>query len=237
MKNSSVNNNVAVRKRAQIAGENKTMFIWVAVASVLVGFAVVASVFLFRMIMFNEKVLQAKDQTISNLQADNKAIGTLKDGVRALDANEALISTKANPNDETLQSVLDALPSTANSLALGASLQNKLLIVPGVTLESLQVDPVVGTETASDVNSSNVSSISDQSVSDNNYITFTFAVTGTDAGLKKTLINLEKSIRTIDIVSLKVESQGGNQETMTIQALAFYEPAKTLTLTDEVIKQ
>lgn len=238
MRTSGVPTNVAVRKRAQIAKESRTMFVWVAVASVLVGFAVVASIFLARMLLFNEKVLQVKQQTIANLQTDNDAITPLENKVRALDANEALISAKANSSDETLQVVLDALPSTANSLALGSSLQNKLLNISGVTLDSLQVDPVSGVETSSDASTANTTSTtSDNSISDSNTITFTFSVTGSDSDLQKVLSNLEKSIRTIDVVSVKIESQSGGQETMTIQALAFYEPTKTLKLTNEVVTQ
>jgi len=50
------------------------------------------------------------------------------------------------------------------------------------------------------------------------------------------LENLERSIRLIDIQVLRIESQSSNQ-LMTVQARAFYEPAKTLELTDKVVQQ
>ena len=224
-----------IRKRAQIDKENSKMFLWVAGCSVVVGFALVACIFLVQMILFNEKVLQAKNQTVSNLQSNNAIIGDLEDKVRALDANSALISAKANPGDETLQVVLDALPGEANSLALGASLQNKLLGgIAGLTINSLRVNPVVGVET---LDSSGTSSATSELSNTENSITFTFTVAGSDATLKQALVNLEKSIRTIDIISLTIEGQGNNQEIMTVEARAFYEPAKALQLTDKVIKQ
>ena len=51
---------VAIRKRQQIAGANRTMFLWVAAISVVVGFCAVAALFLTQNMLFNEKVLSEK---------------------------------------------------------------------------------------------------------------------------------------------------------------------------------
>lgn len=224
--------NPAIRKRTQIAKANRTMFLWVAIVSVVFGFALVGAIFLTQMLIFNEKVLQEKNNTIKTLSIDNENISKLEDQIRVLDTNSALESIKAESDDQTIQVVLDALPSEANSLALGASLQNKLLAnIGGLTLNSLQVTPVVGVESLStdDTTTDGSSSASD------NEITFSFSVSGDQTALKQALINLEKSIRTIDVVSLEIESQGSTQ-VMTVSARAFYEPARIVELTNKVVK-
>lgn len=224
-------NNVAVRKRSQIARANRMMFLWIAVGSVVVGIAIVFAIFLFQKLVYNERVLAEKDKTVSILKANNAVVADLETQVRVLDTNSALSSVKAKDDDQTIQVILDALPADANSLALGASLQNKLLAgIPGLSVESLQVDPVVGVESLA--GDSVDASASGDSL---NQITFQFSVKGSPEALRAVLTNLERSIRAIDILSLRIESQETTQ-LMTVQARAFYEPAKTIELTDKVVK-
>ncbi len=222
-------NEVAIRKRSQIAKANRTMFLWIAISSALIGAAVVVSIFLFQKMIFNERVLAEKQNTVSTLQHNNSIVSSLEDEVRILDTNTALASVKANANDQALQVILDALPSEPNSLALGASLQNKLLV--GLPIESLQVDPIIGVEALSG-DDSTVDASEEAAASQ---ITFQFTVKGSEAALKQVLQNLERSIRVIEITSLRIETSGGEQQ-MSVQARAFYEPAKTIELTDKVIK-
>lgn len=210
------------------------MFLWIAGASALVGFAVVASIFIGQKLVFNEKVLIAKNKTVSTLNANNKVVADLKTNVRVLDTNTDLAKVKASPSDQTIQVILDALPSDANSLALGSSLQSKLLAgIPGLTLVSLQVDPVQGIESLN--NSGVVSGSSTGTTATSNQITFQFSVTGNQVSLLQALTNIERSIRTIDITRLQIENQGSLQS-MTVQGRAFYEPATTITLYDKVVK-
>ena len=222
----------ALRKRTQIRKTNRMMLLWIAIASVVVGSALVVSFFLVQKLFFNERVLGEKEKTMSTLENNNKAIPDLKDQIRVLDTNAALATVKANPNDQALQVILDALPSDANSLALGSSLQYKLLAgIPNLSIESLQVDPVIGVEVSGDAA---VEDASQNSVS-SNQITFQFSVTGDQAALKQVLTNLERSIRAIDITSLRIENQGTLQ-LMSVQGRAFYEPAKSVELYDKAVK-
>ena len=230
-------NDTALRKRTQISKANRTMFLWVAGASALVGFAVVAAIFLGQKLFFNEKVLYAKNKTVSVLNENNRVVADLKTNVRVLDTNADLAKVKATGSDQTIRVILDALPSDANSLALGASLQSKLLAgIPGLTLVSLQVDPVQGIESltgAGVVSSSNAAS--SVAATTDNQITFQFSVTGNQASLLQALTNLERSIRTIDITRLQIQNQGSSQ-VMTVQGRAFYQPAKNIVLYDKVVK-
>lgn len=225
-------NSAAIRKRAQINKANRTMFLWIAISSAIVGSAVVVAFFLGQQLFYNEKILAEKTTTIQTLEANSAVIPELETEIRILDTNEALATSKVNDDDQTVQVILDALPSDANSLALGASLQTKLLTgVEGLRIESLQVDPVVGVESGGDF------AVIDAGLASSDYqINFQFSVSGDQAALRKVLENLERSIRLIDIQVLRIESQSSNQ-LMTVQARAFYEPAKTLELTDKVVQQ
>ena len=224
--------NVAIRKQTQINKAGRTMFIWIAIASALVGVAVVVSIFLTQKLIYTEKVLGEKQTTLSNLDANLAAVDQLKQNVRALDANSALLSVRANDSDQALQVVLDALPSDANSLALGASLQHRLLagVEGGYTLESLKVEPASGA--AAPVDSTTVDASANASA---NEIRFSFSINGDQAALQSVLRNLERSIRTIVITSMNLETQG-NALTLNVEGKAFYQPSRTLELTDKVIK-
>lgn len=226
---------VVLRKRIQIAKANRTMFLWVVIVSVILGVALVVSIFLIQRIVFNEKVLAEKNKTVSTLKTNNANIAELENQVRVLDTNQSLIDVKARPDDQAIQVILDALPSEPNSLALGASLQNKLLAgIEGLTIVSLQVDPVVGAESTSDL--STQATIPTETSDSPKEITFRFSVSGSDSALRTVLKNLERSIRTINITSLKIESQGVNR-LLTAQGSAYYEPTRIVQLTDKVVKQ
>jgi hypothetical protein len=225
----------AIRKRQQIANANRMMFIWVAAVSALVGVAIVVSLFLLQKAWFNEKVLAEKGKTAATLVQNNKVVNDLKDQVRVLNTNDALKSAMAPGEDQPIQVVLDALPSEANSSALGSSLQEKFLKGDGLVIESLNVDPVAGVESQTDSNIQDASLDTQNNTSDNQ-INFRFSVSTTDANKLKTLLQkLEHSIRAIDIQSLTIESQD-NRLVLTASGRAFYEPAKTVDLKDKTVK-
>jgi len=224
-----------LRKRTQIASANRLMFIWVAGVSVVFGASLVAVIFLTQMLFFNERVLSEKNRTVATLEKNNSNITKLEEQVRVLNTNQALISAKSGSDDQPIQVILDALPSDVNSLALGASLQDKLLSgINGLTLNSLQVDPVVGVESLSN-NSTVVDANTSNIFNSQNEITFRFSVNGNETALKSVLLNLERSIRTIDVISLKIENQG-NTRMLSVQGRAFYEPARIVKLMDKTVK-
>lgn len=225
----------AIRKRQQIANANRMMFLWVAGASVLVGIGLVTCLFLFQKAVYNEKVLSQKSKTASILVANNKTIDELKSQIRVLNTNQALKDSMIAGETQPVQVVLDALPSQANSSALGASLQEKFLNDPALTIETLNVDPVQGVESQEPGSVVDASASSDQSQPQ---ITFRFVVSAgtTNVGaLKNLLQRLERSIRAIDITSLTIETQA-NKVLLTAQGHAFYGPAKTVELKEKVVK-
>ncbi|MET0980046.1 MAG: hypothetical protein ABWX90_02220 [Candidatus Saccharimonadales bacterium] len=227
---------VALRKRQQIANANRMMFLWVAAISAVVGIAIVGSIFLYQKAAFNEKVLNIKSTTASTLRNNNKAIPELEDKIRQMNTNQALIDSMAPNQEQPIRVVLDALPADANSPAFGASLQEKFLNDPALKIESLIVDNVVGIETQEAEDVVDASQTTGGTAS--NEITFRFSVSADIANvnaLKDLLQKLERSIRAIDVTSLKIETQG-NRLLLSVEGRAFYEPAKTVELKDETVK-
>ena len=218
----------AFRKRQQIENSSRTMFVWVALASALVGVALVVSYFLVQQIWFQQKVLGEKNKTLSVLRSSNSNVEELRNNIRLLSTNSALGSIKARSEDSALQVVLDALPADENVLALGASVQKNLIeSVPNVNLESISYN---NSSTARDEGSST------NTDTDVKEIGFTVVVSSTDANaLKEVLTNFEKSIRVIDIDNMVVE-MSSNRITLTLSAHAYYSPEKRIELTDRVVK-
>lgn len=225
---------VAIRKRTQISKANRTMFLWIAVASALVGAAAVVGIFLFQQLTYNEKVLAEKFTTANTLKENNEAVKVLADKIRVLDTNQNLAAVKLKPEDQALQVILDALPSEPNTLALGASLQNKLLAgIQGLDqLETLQVQ-APGEEGAS------IDNVEAEVVEGEDGTTpklsVNFEITGSQSALLEMLRNLERSIRTINIKSMKLDSTEGGRFKMTVTADAYYQPAKSIKLTEEEV--
>lgn len=228
-------NQAGLRKRQQISQANRVMFLWVAGVSVIVGFALVGSIFLVQKLMFNEKVLAEKSKTVATLKSDNAAIGALKDNIRKLNADPNLNALKTGSEDKALQVVLDALPADANSLALGSSLQNELISgIDGLNLESLTVTPA-GNEVSVD-DATLTPDASDATTTGENQIGFTLAATGSSDALRQLLSNFERSIRAIDVTNVSLESQNGTLH-LSLTGHAFYQPPRTVELKDKVVKQ
>jgi hypothetical protein len=221
----SDDNTQALRKRQQIENAGKNMFLWVAGAAAIFGICLVLAISLYDRIAFRQDVIGAKNETVSNLESNIKTAETLKEQVRVLNTNEALLQTPRLDGTEPVSVILDALPSTANSSALGASLQQKLLNETGVTLESLTVEPISGVE---DVDEETTS----ETTSGDNVINFQFTITvasGQASQLQKALRRLEKSIRTIDLATISIEQQGG-KITLTAEGQAYFQPATKVEL-------
>lgn len=233
------NNSMALRKRAQIAKANRTMFLWIIAASLIVGASVVVAIFFGRNLIYNEKVLFAKNETLNVLRDNNEAVPELENAVRVLDTNDALASIKANPTDQNIQVILDALPADANSLALGASLQSKLLKdIGGLKLTSLQVTPVAGIESL-DESAEVVAEepVEGEETLAGSEINFQFSVTGSQDELKQVLVNLQRSLRLIDVRTLTIASGDDSGLTLTVEGRAFYVPAKSIEMTDKEIER
>lgn len=208
-----------LRKRQQISSANRMMFAWVAAGSGVVGIALVVSIFLVQQLVFNEKILLKKNETISNLEKSQEAIEPLREEIAVRNTDQALLDSRAKDDDKALQAVIDALPDSPNTAALGASLQNVLIPGQGLQLETLKVDPV-------------------DEEDDADPLTFSFSVsTGRNsiAELRNLQQRLERSIRAINVQSVLIENST-TKATMTVKGEAYYEPARTVELGTETVK-
>lgn len=213
-------------KRRAIADSSRTMFMWVAGMSAVVGMCVVVAIFLGQQIVFKAEVVGKMTHTLNTLKDNNKVAGDLVNNVVVLETNQALNSLKATPEDKALQVVLDALPADRNSLALGASLQNSLLTnIDGLTVESITLDArgsVTSTEATGD---------------SNNTIPIQIQVSANNAtAIKEMLLRLERSIRIIDIESFTLERSDASYQA-SITAKAYYQPAKKVQLTEITVPE
>lgn len=224
---------VGMRKRQQIASSNKAMFLWVAGASVLVAFAVVISIFLLKQIVFTEKVLIEKNNTIGTLDKNLTAASELDKNVNKLRADKNLTLSRSSASSNNLDVVIDAMPYAADDVALGSSLQTALLT--GASIESLNVEAVNGdtgtSDTGTGIDTSNI-----EQVGNAQPLAFSFKATGSSEQLEDIFDKLNRSIRPIYIVSLQLESAGADNLTATVQAVTFYQPQKTVELNEKVIK-
>lgn len=223
----------SLRKRTQIAKANKMMFVWVAGASVVISVAAVLVVMMAQKGLHNQKAISKLGETVKTLEQSNENVPELENQLRALGSNQSLLELRNNETDNALSVILDALPAEANPSALGASFQRQLF--GNISVESIEVTPVdeFGAEALDETGSG-------EAVADDTGaaqpINFQFVVEGTPAQLRALLTRLERSIRTVQIANVKIESDGGRQS-LTVEGMAYYLPAKTLELRNEEVKR
>lgn len=232
---------VALRKRQQVAKANRMMFLWVAGVSVVVGIAAVASLFLVQKGLFNNKVLDEKSKTASILKRNNEVVEELQNQIRKLNTETSLKDNMVVSSEDAqpVQVVLDALPSSANSSAFGASLQQRFLQGSGIRLDSLNVDPVADSEVVSfgDMSMSSASSTLSEMDGSQYRVNFRFEVSvdrDSQDALKQMLVRLGRSIRPITLTAVTIEAQG-ERVSLKASGHTYYQPAKTVDLKDKVI--
>ena len=217
-------------KRQQIIRSNKTMFLWVAGASVIVAFALVASLFLMKQMIFQTKIIAAKAETNNTLDDNIKITPELKKSVEKLIANPDLTDARATADQNNLSVVFDALPYVADDIGFGSSLQSVLLSGLGtpenITINSLSTSAA---EEGEEIAGTAIPEGSQE-------LAFSFTITGSDKDIKDILIRFDRSIRPIQITSLSLQAGEGGSVTASIQARTFYQPAKTLELTNKTVK-
>lgn len=210
-----------LNKRRQVKMAGKTMFIWVAIASVLVSFAAVTLQFLVNEWTFNSKVLAAKSTAVDTLSKNLQAVDGLKSNINLLVGNPDLSTSRNAPDENNLQVILDALPNKSDSTATATSLQQVIAARSGVGLESLAV-PIADASTDSISGSQPVA------------MHYNLIVTGSYQSIQTFLQNIEKTIRPMSISSLLVT---GNSTSLraTIDLVTYYQLDKTVTINKKAI--
>lgn len=227
---------VGLRKREQIKQSSRTMFIWVAGASVVVSFSVVASIFLIKQFVFNSTVLLEKNKTATTLSENIESAKELNQSVNQLRANRSIasvpsIATKGN----NLDKIFDALPYEEDAVGLGSSLQTTLL--NGSAIESLNItSPETAANDAPTVDSLNTNEVSIEAPGGTEYISFSFKVSGDENEIKDTLQKLNRSIRPIKLVSFELQAAGNDNLELSAEAITYYQPKKEFEIKEKTLK-
>lgn len=217
-----------IKKREKIQQANKTMFLWVVVASAAVAICLVLAQFLIRQMIFNQKVISVKGQTNKTLVTNKQTFETIKSGVDKLISNNSLSSLKVAQTDTALQVVIDALPTSDDRAALATSLQQVVLSRSGAVIDSISV-----TDESSILPAGTVVETADSSTPQE--IKFNFVLVGNYSQIGQTIADMERSIRPFSIDRLQIEGNG-SQLRASVSAKTFYLPAKTMNVKTEALK-
>jgi len=210
-----------LKKRQQIEVAGRTMFMWVAVAAVAVSFCLATGQYLFAKWDYNNKIISKKGTTAQTLSNNIVNAEKLKEEVDNLTANQDLASIKTNPADPNTKSVLDALPTSFDPAALATSLQQVILSRSGVSVESIAVPPDAEGVV--------------QAVKGPQEIKFSFTVVGTYDKIKSLMVDLNRTVRPMKLVSLTLNGSD-NDLRAAFDYVTYYQPAQTVTLGEEVVK-
>jgi Tfp pilus assembly protein PilO len=221
-----------LKKRQQIQQANKTMFIWVAAASVALAICLVLAQFMVRQLMYNNKVIGEKAKTQQILDRNLQTFDTLKKEVTKLTANSDLTALRVADTDTALQVIIDALPTEDDRAVLGTSLQQVVLARSGVGISSINVTQtgVASLATAAAPTTTTVAPSKTPSE-----IVFDVVVVGNYAQIASAIKDMEHSIRPISINSIKLEGSG-QMLSATISARTYYLPGKTVELTQKPVR-
>ncbi len=216
-----------VKKRQRIQQANRAVFIWVTIAATIVAIGVVLSQFMVKQFLYNNKVIAAQVTTNDRLKNNIKAYDPLKQEVVKLIADPRLSDMlKADPADNKLQIIIDAMPTDRDDVAWLASLQQVVLARSGATIEGIAY---------TDVADSTVATPAAASLDGVIPVTFTFKATGGYDSIKKMLDDMQHSIRPISIQSVKLSGTSANLQAEII-AMTYYASPKTTDMVKEKVK-
>lgn len=218
-----------LKKRQQIEHAGRTMFIWVAAASVAVAVCIVMIQFLFQTWSYNNRVLAAKYKAADTLSKNINSSKSLQTSVNALVSNDALASVKTNPSDPNAKSVLDALPGKFDPTAWATSLQQAILSRSGVTINSISVP------SDQEVATTNGVAASTEATATPHEMRFEITVAGSYDKIRSMMLDFERTIRPVKITTATLTGDDAAM-TATISGVTYYQPSKSATVKQEVVK-
>lgn len=216
-------------KHLLIDKANTTVVIATSVAAFVLVFSLVASKSLINQAAYQNRVISKDRQAVNQLKTDIATSATLVSSYKAFTSTSQNV-LNGNPQGSGVQDgnnakiILDALPSSYDFPALTNSLE-VLLGNAGV-----QINSITGTDEEI-TQGSNKGSSSPQPVA----MPFQISVSGNYTSVQNLINEFERSIRPFQIQSLQI-SGSQNQLTMNVMAQTFYQPAKTLNITTELVK-
>lgn len=205
-----------VRKRQQIEGTNKQIFIWVAIASVIVSFCIVGLQLIGREFLFNLKVIGAKQEASQTLAHNIDAAKELRTNIDALISDSNLSAVKRQGSEASnLTVVLDALPTNGDPTSFADSLQNTILPLSGVAINELSTSrDQIGGEESSDS-------------SKPHELPFTAGFSGDATQAKRALEDISRVIRPIQPLSMNIRASEGALQ-VSVEGVTYYLPVRAV---------
>lgn len=220
-----------VRKRQQIEMTNKRIFIWVAVASVVVSFSLVAMQFLVKELLFNQKIINAKNATNNTLVANLETAKQLKENVNKLLADENLGSVEGvdqNAETSNLSLILDALPVEGDATSFANSLQAAVLPRSGVAIDKLDTSSLLTTDAEGGAGVTSTSSAEPQAMP------FTVTFGGSFQQVSQAMGDMAKVIRPISVGRLELTANDSSL-TVAVNGTTYFVPAKSVSITQKAL--
>jgi hypothetical protein len=218
-------------KRALIDKANTRIVVYVSIAAFILVFSLVAVKTLIGQAAYQNRVIDTKRVAVNQLKTDISATSELKTSYNAFTSTSQNV-LGGSPGGNGAQDgnnakiILDALPSAYDFPGLTTSLENLLTSQSGITIDSITGTDAEATEGA------NQSSSSPQPVP----IPFNVAVTGSYGALQSVISAFEHSIRPIQVQTLSISGSDNSSLTLSIGAQTYYQPAKSLNISEKVVK-
>lgn len=229
----------APTKRLAITKANTQMIAVLGVASFITVFCLVASFSIWGTTRYQVKVIAASQNAKNQLNNDISSYNTLVNSYEKFDSPQTNVlggsisgnttgtsnGNQFNNSGDNAKIVLDALPSTYDFPALTTSIETIL------DNGGFDIGNITGTDNQMTEEGNN-SAADPQTVA----MPFEFNVINTNYTAIGQLLNtLNESIRPIQISTIDIEGSG-SQMTLTLNAQTYYQPAKTLNITNQVVK-
>ena len=196
------------------------MVIAIAAAAFLVVFSAIATRALWETMSFQNRVIDKKETAVDQLEENIEAVDDLVDAYTVfIETPDNVIG--GNPDGtgsrdgDNARIVLDALPSRYDFPALATSMENIL------SEGNYNIDSISGVD--EEVDQANIDQIDPEPIE----IPFDVAASGNFDSIEDLVDTFQSSIRPINVQQMEVS--GSSQELrLSISALTYYKPAKTL---------
>lgn len=214
-------------KRTQVDRTNTRMVVTVGVAAFIVVFSLVASHALWTQMMHQSRVIKAKETARNQLEDNLATVDELQVAYAAFTqtSDNVLGGNPAGQGDrdgDNAKIILDALPSKYDFPGLTTSLE-KVIKANGSSINGIS-----GTD-------DEVAQAGDQNANGPVEMPFELSATGNYQSTEALLLLLQRSIRPIEARTLSFAGTNNNL-TMTLDAVTYYQPERTLKIQTKVVK-
>lgn len=194
----------SMSRREQVKKAGSTVFVVVAMASVVVMFSVISMRFLWDKKNYNGRVISAKTKARDDIRSNIENLKRLAEQFPQLESS-------ATANSKT---ILHALPPVYDYAALASSI-DYLATVSGVASDTNIGEDMSATAETSATISKPVE------------LPLTLSVAGSYESIRQYILNLERSLRPVHITSVEYSGSNSNLQA-TLQATTYYQPVRSL---------